>query len=62
MWRLKYRINGKEKRLALGSYPLVTLAEAREERDAARKLIAKGKDPVQVRQAQKRRAQRESAS
>jgi integrase len=60
LWRLKYRINGKEKRLALGSYPMVTLAEAREERDAARKLIAKGKDPVQVRLAQKRQAQLEN--
>jgi hypothetical protein len=39
---------------------MVTLAEAREERDAARKLIAKGKDPVQVRQAQKRQAQLEN--
>lgn len=60
LWRVKYRINGKEKRLALGSYPMVTLAEAREERDAARKLIAKGKDPVQVRLAQKRQAQLEN--
>lgn len=56
LWRLKYRINGKEKRLALGSYPTITLAEAREERDAARKLVATGKDPVQVRLALKRQA------
>lgn len=36
-WRLKYRLNGKEKRLALGVYPDVTIAEAREGRDKARR-------------------------
>lgn len=35
-WRLKYRINGKEKRLALDVFPEVSLAVAREKRDAAR--------------------------
>jgi integrase len=44
-WRLKYRINGKEKRLALGVYPDVPLALARERRDDARKLLAQGIDP-----------------
>ena len=38
-WRLKYRVHGKEKRLALGVFPEVTLAEARDGRDAARKLL-----------------------
>ena len=33
LWRLKYRFDGKEKRLALGTYPQITLAEARERRD-----------------------------
>lgn len=44
-WRMKYRLHNKEKRLALGVYPEVTLAEAREKRDAARKLVADGIDP-----------------
>ena len=39
-WRLKYRIFGKEKSYALGVYPLVTLAEARQKRDTAKKLLA----------------------
>ena len=39
-WRLKYRIEGKEKRFSLGVYPDVSLALARERRDDARKLIA----------------------
>lgn len=45
LWRLKYRINGKEKILSLGKYPEVSLAQARELRDENRKLIAKGIDP-----------------
>ncbi len=52
-WRLKYRIDGKEKRLALGVYPEVTLAEAREKRDAARKQIAQGQDPSEARKQAK---------
>lgn len=44
-WRLKYRVGGKEKRLALGVYPEVTLAEARDKRADARKLLASGIDP-----------------
>lgn len=52
-WRLKYRINGKEKRLSLGVYPDVSLALARERRDDARKLIATGVDPSSHRKATK---------
>ncbi len=44
-WRLKYRFDGKEKRLALGVFPAVTLAQARERCEAARKTIAEGADP-----------------
>ena len=44
-WRLKYRFEGKEKRLALGVYPEVTLMLARERRLDARKLLAAGVDP-----------------
>lgn len=39
-WRLKFRFDGKEKRLSLGVYPDVSLASARERRDEARKLLA----------------------
>lgn len=52
LWRLKYRIGGTEKALALGAYPEVTLKEARDRRDAARKLLAAGADPA----TEKRRA------
>lgn len=44
-WRMKYRIHGKEKLLALGVYPETTLSEARDKRDTARKLVAQGTDP-----------------
>lgn len=46
-WRLKYRFDGKEKRLAFGVYPEVSLREARDKRDEARKQIASGVDPSQ---------------
>lgn len=52
-WRLKYRIAGKEKLLALGTYPDVSLARAREKRDEARKLLADGIDPGELRKATK---------
>lgn len=45
LWRVKYRINGVERKLALGSYPEISLAEAREARDAARKQVAHSIDP-----------------
>lgn len=50
-WFWKYRIDGKEGRLALGSYPQVGLADARKARDAARVVKAGGKDPVQARKS-----------
>ncbi len=53
LWRLKYRFAGKEKRLALGAYPTVGLAEAREKREDARKLLAAGVDPGEQRKALK---------
>ncbi|MGR2661791.1 tyrosine-type recombinase/integrase [Chromobacterium haemolyticum] len=52
-WRLKYRINGKEKLLALGVYPEVSLKEARLKRDDARKQIADGEDPASIRKMDK---------
>lgn len=45
-WRMKYRHVGKEKRLALGVYPAVSLAEAREGRDGSKKLLSAGTDPT----------------
>ena len=44
-WRLQYRFGGKQKMLALGVYPEITLADARVRRDEARKLLANGVDP-----------------
>ena len=44
-WRLQYRYDGKQKMLALGVYPEITLADARARRDEARKLLANGVDP-----------------
>src|SRR5580704_9834432 len=52
-WRLKYRFDGKEKRLSLGVYPDVSLKEARDRRDATRKLVADGIDPSEHRKATK---------
>ena len=45
LWRVKYRMNGVERKLALGSYPEITLAEARAARDAARKQVSQLVDP-----------------
>lgn len=44
-WRMKYRFFGKEKRLALGVYPKMSLAEARKEREKAKDFLKDGKDP-----------------
>jgi len=52
-WRLKYRFNGKEKRLSLGTFPDVALKDARERRDNLRKLLADGIDPSVNRKATK---------
>ncbi len=48
-WRFKYRLHGKEKLMSFGTYPEVSLSQARERRSEARKLIADGIDPLQVR-------------
>lgn len=53
LWRLKYRFGGKEKRLSLGAYPVVSLKDARERRDNAKRLLAGGIDPSVERKAQK---------
>jgi len=47
LWRWKYRIGGKENRYAMGSYPELSFKEAREETEAARKLVKQGVHPAQ---------------
>jgi integrase len=56
LWRLKYRFNGKEKRIAFGVYPATGLREARQRREAARELLARGIDP-----SEQKKADREAA-
>lgn len=46
LWRWKFRVNGKEKRLALGAYPQVSLKDARQRRDAQRAKLVEGIDPA----------------
>ena len=53
-WRMSYRFNGKQKTLALGVYPAVSLAKARQRRDKARELLADGIDPSTVKREEKR--------
>lgn len=52
-WRLKYRFNGKENRISLGVYPTVTLKEARERRDEAKRLLSQGINPSEERKNKK---------
>lgn len=59
-WRLKYRINGKEKLLSLGTYPDTGLKVARSKRDEARAMLAQGIDPSARRQAAKDAAKAET--
>ena len=56
LWRLKYRIDGREKKLGFGSYPDVSLSDARKRRDEAREMLAVGKDPSREKQRDKVRA------
>ncbi|WP_145516575.1 tyrosine-type recombinase/integrase [Yersinia aleksiciae] len=53
LWYLKYRINRKESRLGLGAYPDVSLADARQQRDGIRKLLAQNINPAQQRSAER---------
>ena len=59
-WRLKYRHLGKERRLAFGVYPEVSLAEARDKRAEARKLMRNDVDPAEHRHEKRRQALEES--
>ncbi|MCA8906593.1 MAG: integrase arm-type DNA-binding domain-containing protein [Rhodospirillaceae bacterium] len=57
LWRLSYRFDGKQKTQALGAYPAISLADARQKRDAAKSLLASGLDPSQQAKLEKIRQQ-----
>jgi hypothetical protein len=61
-WRIKYRFLGKEKVLAIEQYPHISLLDAREVRDKAKKLLANGQDPGYVKQTNKHTAKLEAAN
>jgi integrase len=61
-WHFKYRYLGVEKKMSLGAYPEVTLKLAREKRDAARAMLAEGKDPQREKQASKLAAKVQAAN
>jgi len=61
-WRLRYRLAGKENVFAIGTYPVIGLKEAREDRTAAKKLIAKGIHPAHNRKLEKIRKSHEHAN
>lgn len=61
-WRLRYRHAGKQKMMSLGVYPGTSLAEARDKRDAARRLLREGIDPSAKRQTDKRTARLAAAT
>lgn len=61
-WRLSYRYLGKQKTLALGIYPAVTLAKARQRRDGARALLADGVDPSTAKRQEKQAKIAEAAN
>lgn len=56
LWRLKYRVEGREKKLGFGVYPDVSLSDARKRRDEAREQLASGKDPSREKQRNKAKA------
>jgi integrase-like protein/Arm domain-containing DNA-binding protein len=60
-WRLKYRYGGKERLMSFGTYPEVTVKEARQRRDDTRAAIRDGRDPAADRREQKTAAKRDAA-
>lgn len=61
LWRLKYRLQGREKLLVIGTYPEIGLGEARRRREKARVLSALGKDPLREKQREKLRTHIQAA-
>jgi hypothetical protein len=62
LWRMRYEFAGKEKLLSFGPYPETTLAEAREHRNAAKRLLQAGRDPSLERKLQRAASLRTSAT
>jgi len=62
LWRLKYRFLKKQKKLSIGVYPIITLAEARNHREEAKKLLANNLDPASVKQEMKQGREQEAAN
>ena len=62
LWRLKYRFGGKARLLALGTYPEISLTEARAKRTEARRMVANGIDPMAARKEQQRAKVSEAAT
>jgi len=62
LWRFKYRVDGREKKLAIGPYPEIGLGEERRRRDEAREAMAAGKDPAREKQRNKVRAKVEAVN
>jgi integrase len=60
LWRWRYRFGGKEKMMALGEYPLVTLKEARDRHLEARRMLSTGVDPMAERKSESEVKQREA--
>jgi Arm DNA-binding domain len=56
LWRYAYSFDDKQKLLAIGQYPIISLADARTKRDNAKKLLADGIDPSVERKAERRQA------
>ncbi|MGM0785617.1 MAG: tyrosine-type recombinase/integrase [Pseudomonadota bacterium] len=61
-WRMKYRYAGKEKLLAIGTYPEISLAAAREARDQARRRLAEGTDPSRAKQLERQLGEQVAAN
>ncbi len=59
LWRLKYRVDGREKLLSIGAYPEISLSEARKRRDQARELLTQGQDPSREKRRAKARSKAE---
>ena len=62
LWRFNYRFDGKHKTLAMGAYPEVSLADARERRTEARKLLAAATDPLDAKRVARQQAELEATS
>ncbi len=62
LWRLKYRFLKKQKKLSIGIYPTITLAEARNQRDESKRLLANNLDPAAIKQEIKHKMHSEAAN